>query len=62
MKYLHLFESYSTTFYHGSTNKMFLGKKGIHVGTYEAARQALNARIGVPAVGEWDGNIKYILL
>ena len=59
MKYLHLFESYSTTFYHGSTNKMFLGKKGIHVGTYNAAKEALEARIGVPAVGEWDGKRKY---
>jgi hypothetical protein len=38
---------------------MFLGKKGIHVGTYDAAKQALEARIGVPAVGEWDGKRKY---
>jgi 2'-5' RNA ligase/ADP-ribose pyrophosphatase YjhB (NUDIX family) len=32
---------------------------GIHVGTEEAARQALNARIGRPAKGEWDGTREY---
>jgi hypothetical protein len=59
MKYLQLFESFSNIFYHGSTDKMFLGKKGIHVGTYKAAKQALEARIGVPAEGEWDGTRQY---
>ena len=46
-------------FYHGSTDRNFSGRNGIHVGTYEAARQALNARIGVPAEGDWDGTRTY---
>ena len=46
-------------FYHGSTDKNLEGKKGIHVGTYKAAKQALEARIGVPANGEWDGRKEY---
>jgi len=48
-----------TVFYHGSTNKNFEGKKGIHIGTKLAATQALQARIGVPAKGEWDGTREY---
>lgn len=48
-----------TIFYHGSTDKNMEGKKGIHVGTKLAATQALEARIGVPAVGEWDGTREY---
>ncbi len=59
MKYLFLFENFTQIFYHGSTDKKFLGKNGIHVGTYEAASQALNARIGVPAKGDWDGTREY---
>jgi hypothetical protein len=59
MKYIFLFENFNQIFYHGSTDKMLLGKNGIHVGTYEAARQALNARIGVPAEGDWDGTREY---
>ena len=47
------------TFYHGSTDKNLDGKKGIHVGTKLAATQALQARIGVPAEGEWDGTREY---
>lgn len=52
-------ESAGETFYHGSTDKSFGGKRGIHVGTKEAATQALEARIGVPAEGEWDGTREY---
>lgn len=52
-------ESEDQVFYHGSTDKGFHGKKGIHVGTYLAAKQALEARIGVPAEGEWDGTREY---
>jgi 2'-5' RNA ligase len=33
--------------------------RGLHVGTYEAARQALEATIGAPAEGEWDGTREY---
>lgn len=55
-----LFESKVTDqFWHGSTDKGFFGKNGIHVGTKLAATQALQARIGVPAEGEWDGTRKY---
>ena len=46
-------------FYHGTTDKTLIGGNGIHVGTYKAAKQALEARIGVPANGEWDGKRKY---
>lgn len=46
-------------FYHGSTDKKLLGTRGIHVGTKLAATQALQARIGVPAEGEWDGKREY---
>jgi len=35
------------------------GKYGIHIGTKLAATQALEARIGVPAKGEWDGKRIY---
>lgn len=54
-------ESYSddTIYYHGSTDKNLSGKKGIHIGTKLAATQALNARIGVPVIGEWDGKREY---
>jgi len=31
----------------------------IHVGTHEAAKQALESRIGIPAKGEWDGTREY---
>lgn len=56
----HLNESnYPTVYYHGSTDRNMEGKKGIHVGTYLAAKQALEARIGVPAEGEWDGTREY---
>ena len=46
-------------FYHGTTNKGFFGKNGIHIGTKLAATQALEARIGVPSDGEWDGSREY---
>lgn len=35
------------------------GHYGLHVGTQEAARQALNARIGTPIEGDWDGTRRY---
>lgn len=46
-------------FYHGTTDKNLSGKTGIHVGTKMAAKQALEAKIGVPAKGEWDGSREY---
>ena len=61
MKHLKLYEEYikNGIFYHGSTDKKLDGKNGIHVGTKLAATQALQARIGVPAEGEWDGTREY---
>ena len=32
---------------------------GIHVGTYQAAKEALQATIGIPAEGGWDGTREY---
>lgn len=46
-------------FYHGATDKNLSGKNGIHVGTKMAATQALQAKIGIPAEGEWDGTREY---
>ena len=45
--------------WHGTPDKALTGGNGIHVGTYEAAKEALEARIGVPAEGEWDGTREY---
>ena len=55
-----LFESekYDTIYYHSTPNDLG-GTNGIHFGTKKAATQALEARIGVPSVGEWDGKRKY---
>lgn len=51
------------TFWHGSPSGvegLRVGAHyGIHVGTREAARQALEARIGRPAHGDWDGTREY---
>lgn len=46
-------------FWHGTPDKSLVGTHGIHVGTYEAAKEALEARIGIPAEGEWDGSREY---
>jgi hypothetical protein len=54
-----IFKNGYPLFYHGSTNKDLSGKTGIHVGTKMSAQQALQAKIGVPATGEWDGTRKY---
>jgi len=50
---------HNTSFYHGSTDKNLEGKNGIHIGTKLAATQALEARIGVPSEGDWDGTREY---
>jgi hypothetical protein len=51
------------TMWHGSpagTQGLNVGShSGLHVGSQEAARQALNARIGTPAQGDWDGTREY---
>lgn len=46
-------------FYHGTTDKSLKGRTGIHVGTKMAAKQALEAKLGVPVKGEWDGTREY---
>jgi 8-oxo-dGTP diphosphatase len=48
--------------YHGTPDERTWkrgGQRGLHAGTYEAARQALEATIGTPAEGEWDGTREY---
>lgn len=53
------FDYQNESYYHGTPDQSISGKKGIHVGTLLAATQALEARIGVPAEGTWDGNREY---
>lgn len=50
-----------TVFWHGSpTGILFGGSLGIHVGTHQAAKEALEARIGIRADGkDWDGTQEY---
>jgi hypothetical protein len=46
--------------YHGSASgDLRGGTSGLHLGTYLAAKQALEARIGIPVNGEWDGKREY---
>ena len=52
------------TFYHGTPDERTWDQPhgaayGLHVGTEESARQALNARIGRPLEGDWDGTREY---
>ena len=50
----------TTIFWHGSPSGDLRGAaNGLHLGTHEAARQALTARIGIPVSGEWDGTREY---
>jgi len=56
---LKLLESSAPIFWHGSTDKNLKGTRGIHVGTFKAATEALEARIGIPAEGSWDGTREY---
>lgn len=53
------FDYQNESYYHGTPDQSISGKKGIHVGTLLAATQALEARIGVPAEGTWDGTREY---
>ena len=55
-----LMESSGRVFYHGTPSGVISDKaKGIHVGTLQAATEALEARIGIPAEGHWDGKREY---
>jgi len=47
-------------FWHGSpSGDLRGGLTGLHIGTKKAATEALEARIGIPATGEWDGTREY---
>jgi hypothetical protein len=49
-----------TIFWHGSpSGQLVQSLGGIHVGTYKAATDALEARIGIPKEGTWDGSREY---
>ena len=46
--------------YHGSASgELKGGTSGLHLGTYLAAKEALEATIGIPVEGEWDGTREY---
>ena len=46
--------------WHGSgSGDLRGGKTGLHLGTRAAAEDALNARIGIPVEGSWDGTREY---
>ncbi len=47
-------------YWHGSVSgDLRGGASGLHLGTKQAAKEALESRIGVPAQGEWDGTREY---
>lgn len=47
-------------FWHGSPSGDLRGSHyGLHLGSYDAAEAALNARIGAPNEGFWDGGRRY---
>jgi hypothetical protein len=48
-------------FYHGTPDMRTWknGQRGIHIGTKLAATEALDAKIGIPYEGEWDGTRIY---
>lgn len=57
------FGNHEHAFWHGSpageAGMDHQAHYGLHVGTHEAAKQALEARIGRPAEGVWDGTREY---
>lgn len=47
-------------FWHGTASQDLRGGlNGLHIGTYQAAKEALEATIGIPVKGEWDGKREY---
>ena len=53
-------ELHPDQFFHGSpSGDLRGGHYGLHLGTERAAHDALNARIGEPAEGTWDGTRIY---
>jgi hypothetical protein len=62
IKLLDLLVEYHDTniWYHGSASgDLRGGKTGLHLGTALAAKQALEATIGIPIEGYWDGTREY---
>lgn len=50
----------SDVWWHGTPSGDLRGSAyGLHLGSYQAAKEALEARIGIPAEGEWDGTRAY---
>lgn len=50
----------SRIFWHGTASGLLVGStRGLHVGTRQAAKEALEAAIGIPAEGIWDGTREY---
>lgn len=46
--------------WHGSASgDLSKAWRGIHLGTYQAAKEALEATIGIPVEGTWDGTREY---
>jgi hypothetical protein len=55
-----VFEAKGTLWWHGSPSGDLRGaSNGLHLGTKRAAQDAITARIGHPAEGEWDGTREY---
>jgi hypothetical protein len=60
MKFLNYLNESDYIWYHGTASgDLRGGRSGLHVGTYEAAKEALDATIGIPAKGDWDGTREY---
>lgn len=54
------YDPHPGTMWHGTpSGDLRGGVSGLHLGTKEAAKQALTARIGHPVEGEWDGTREY---
>lgn len=52
--------SQSPLWWHGSpSGDLRGGPYGLHLGTKKSATDALNARVGYPVEGEWDGTREY---
>lgn len=60
-EYIDILTESTETFWHGSPSGDLRGSHyGLHLGSKEAARQALESRIGVRADGQdWDGSTQY---
>ena len=61
MRYCEINEGITTIWWHGSpSGDLRGGTHGLHVGTKQAATEALESRIGIPADGKgWTGDREY---